>query len=197
MKLKITIIGPKVHDVGYRYFLMSMAMANRIRMFEAHNIEGDVEEEVLVLVDGGEQEIKAFRALTQTKRPGRAEVSKVVIEDCEGEVMKIGEYAQFCATVQMNKAIPLLLSMNDNLQGMNDNLQGMNDNLQGKNDKMDGLNDKMNDVIGRQDSMIVSQEETTSEIRGLRDDLAIRNNAEWQVRVEKDIRVIKSKLGIR
>ena len=183
MKLKITIIGPKVHDVGYRYFLMSMAMANRIRMFEAHNIEGDVEEEVLILVDGGEQEIKAFRALTETKRPGRAEVSKVVIEDCEGEVMKIGEYAQFCATVQMNKAIPLMLSMNDNLQGMNE--------------KMDCLNDKMDGVIGRQDSMIVSQEETTSEIRGLRDDLAIRNNAEWQVRVEKDIRVIKSKLGIR
>jgi hypothetical protein len=80
---------------------------------------------------------------------------------------------------------------------MNDNLQGMNDKMDGLNDKMAGMNDKMNDVIGRQDSMIVSQEETTSEIRGLRDDLAIRNNAEWQVRVEKDIRVIKSKLGIR
>lgn len=39
MKLKIKISGPKVHDVGYRYFLMSMAMANRIRMFEAHNTE--------------------------------------------------------------------------------------------------------------------------------------------------------------
>ncbi|HNU38952.1 MAG TPA: hypothetical protein PKI26_01535, partial [Methanothrix sp.] len=26
MKLKIQISGPKVHDVGYRYFLMSLAM---------------------------------------------------------------------------------------------------------------------------------------------------------------------------
>ncbi len=40
MKIKIRITGRKVHDVGYRYFLMSMAMSNRIRMFEAHNIEG-------------------------------------------------------------------------------------------------------------------------------------------------------------
>jgi hypothetical protein len=39
MKLKITITGPKVHDVGYRYLLMRMAMAKRIRMFEAHNTE--------------------------------------------------------------------------------------------------------------------------------------------------------------
>lgn len=54
MKLRIRIIGPKVHDVGYRYFLMSMAMANGIRRFEAHNIERCTEKEVLVLVDGGE-----------------------------------------------------------------------------------------------------------------------------------------------
>ena len=26
MKIKIKITGPKVHDVGYRYFLMSNAM---------------------------------------------------------------------------------------------------------------------------------------------------------------------------
>jgi len=87
MKLQITIIGPKVHDVGYRYFLMSMAMAQRIRMFEAHNLESVMGEEVLVLVDGGEQEVKAFRALVETKRPERAEVSKVAIDDYGGEVM--------------------------------------------------------------------------------------------------------------
>ena len=162
MKLQITIIGPKVHDVGYRYFLMSMAMAQRIRMFEAHNLESVMGEEVLVLVDGGEQEIKAFRALVETKRPERAEVSKVAVDDYGGEVMKIGEYAQFCATVQMNKAIPILLSMNDKM-----------------------------------DAIVHGQEDTTEEIRGLRDDLAIRNNIEWQKRMEKDIRIIKSKMGIR
>jgi len=137
-------------------------MAQRIRMFEAHNLESVMGEEVLVLVDGGEQEIKAFRALVETKRPERAEVSKVAIDDYGGEVMKIGEYAQFCATVQMNKAIPLLLSMNDKM-----------------------------------DAIVRGQEDTTEEIRGLRDDLTIRNNIEWQKRMEKDIRIIKSKMGIR
>jgi hypothetical protein len=27
MKLEIAIAGPRVHDVGYRYFLMSQAMS--------------------------------------------------------------------------------------------------------------------------------------------------------------------------
>lgn len=114
MKLKVKITGPKVHDVGYRYFLMSMAMANRIRMFEAHNIESGEGEEVLVFADGDEEAIKAFRALAETKRPARSEVSNIVFDDFEGEVMKIGEYAQFCATVQLNKAIPVLLEIRDN-----------------------------------------------------------------------------------
>jgi hypothetical protein len=52
-----TISGPKVHDVGYRYFLMNKAMASRIKMFEAHNIEYKQEQQVMVLVDGGEKDI--------------------------------------------------------------------------------------------------------------------------------------------
>jgi hypothetical protein len=104
--------------------------------------------------------------------------------------MKNGEYAQFCATVQMNKAIPLLLSVNDNLLSMNDKMDSMNDKMDSMNIKMGSMNDKM-------DAIVHGQEDTTEEIRGLRDDLAIRNNIEWQKRMEKDIRIIKSKMGIR
>jgi len=162
MKLRITIAGPKVHNVGYRYFLMSRAMSFRIRRFEAHNIEGNGEEEVLALVDGSEQEIEAFKALVEARRPERAEVSRVLVEDYDGEVMRVGEYAQFCTTVQMNKAIPLLLDMKDDLR-----------------------------------SLVDGQSEMVKEVRGLREDMAVKNDTEWQARMEKDIRIIKSKLGIR
>jgi acylphosphatase len=114
MKLKIKITGPKVHDVGYRYFLMSMAMTNRIRMFEAHNIESNEGDEVLVFLDGDEETVKAFRTLAETKRPARSEVSSIAFEDYDGDVMKIGEFAQFCSIVQLNKAIPVLLEIRDN-----------------------------------------------------------------------------------
>jgi len=118
MKLKVKITGPKVHDVGYRYFLMSMAMSNRIRMFEAHNLESDGNQEVLVFVDGEEKAVEAFSALVKTKRPALSEVSNIDFEDFNGEIMRIGEYAQFCSTVQLNKAIPVLLDMRDDLKEM-------------------------------------------------------------------------------
>jgi len=114
MKLKIKITGPKVHDVGYRYFLLGIAMSNRIRMFEAHNTKSSEGEEVLLFADGDEAAIKAFCNQIKTERPAHAEVSNIVFDDFDGEVMKIGEYAQFCATVQLNKAIPVLLEIRDN-----------------------------------------------------------------------------------
>jgi acylphosphatase len=137
MKLKIKITGPKVHDVGYRYFLMSMAMTNRIRMFEAHNIESNEGDEVLVFLDGDEETVKAFRTLAETKRPARSEVSSIAFDDYDGDVMKIGEFAQFCSIVQLNKAIPVLLDMRDDMKAMLkttdatlDEIKGMREDIQ-------------------------------------------------------------------
>jgi len=118
MKLKITMTGPKVHDVGYRYFLLSLAMSNRIRSFEAHNVESSEGEEVWAFADGEEEAIAAFCSLVESKRPARSVVTSVVFDDFEGEVMKIGDYAQFCTTVQLNKAIPLLLEIGENTRAI-------------------------------------------------------------------------------
>ena len=93
---------------------MGIAMSNRIRMFEAHNTKSSEGEEVLLFADGDEAAIKAFCNQIKTERPAHAEVSNIVFDDFDGEVMKIGEYAQFCATVQLNKAIPVLLEIRDN-----------------------------------------------------------------------------------
>jgi acylphosphatase len=137
MKLKIKITGPKVHDVGYRYFLMSMAMTNRIRMFEAHNIESNEGDEVLVFLEGDEETVKAFRTLAETKRPARSEVSSIAFDDYDGDVMKIGEFAQFCSIVQLNKAIPVLLDMRDDMKAMRnttettlEEIKGMREDIQ-------------------------------------------------------------------
>jgi acylphosphatase len=68
MKLKVEITGPKVHDVGYRYFLFGLAMSLRSKMLEAHNAECCEGDEVLVLAEGDDEAVKAFRALVETKR---------------------------------------------------------------------------------------------------------------------------------
>jgi acylphosphatase len=170
MKLKAKIAGPKVHDVGYRYFLMSMAMTNRIRMFEAHNIESNEGDEVLAFAEGDEEAIKAFRILAETKRPARSVVSSIVFEDYEGDVMKIGEYAQFCSTVQLNKAIPVLLDMRDDLKEMKGDIKAVRKNT---------------DIIPQMHE----------EIKGLREDIQPGYGMTLR-QVQADIRAIKDRLGM-
>ena len=114
MKLKIKITGPKVHEVGYRYFLMSNAIDMGLKGFHARNRTGEKEPEVIALVEGDEETIADFKKLVETKKPEHSQVSSIAFEDYEGDIMKTGEYAQVCSTIQLNKAIPLLLDMRDN-----------------------------------------------------------------------------------
>ncbi len=181
MKLKIKITGPKVHDVGYRYFLMSMAMTNRIRMFEAHNIDSNEGEEVLVFLDGDEETVKAFRTLAETKRPARSEVSSIVFDGYEGDVMKIGEYAQFCSMVQLNKAIPVLLDMRDDLRAVRKNT-----------DIIPQISGDIKAV--RKNTGTVPQ--VLEEIKGMREDIQPGYGMHFR-QVQSDVRAIKERLGMQ
>ena len=174
MKLKIKIAGPKVHDVGYRYFLMSMAMSNRIRMFEAHNTESDEGQEVLIFADGEDKAIEAFRTLVKTKHPARSEVSNIAFDDFEEEIMRIGEYAQFCSTVQLNKAIPLLLDMRDDLKEMKSDMKEMKSDMK---------------------AVRKTTEVTLEEIKGLRDDVQPGYSTNFR-QLQVDVRAIKQQLGM-
>ena len=171
MKLKIKIIGPKVHDVGYRYFLLGIAMSSRIRKFEAHNTKGNEGGEVLVFADGDEAAIKAFRAQVETEHPTQSEVSNIVFEDFEGDVMRIGEYAQFCATIQLNKAIPVLLEIRDNTKATPQILEEIK-------------------------AVRKTGDETLSEIKGMREDIQPGYATHFR-QVQADVRAIKERLGMQ
>jgi len=175
MKLKIRITGPKVHDVGYRYFLMSMAMTNRIRMFEAHNIESNEGDEVLVFLDGDEETVKAFRTLAENKRPARSEVSSIAFDDYDGDVMKIGEFAQFCSIVQLNKAIPVLLDMRDDMKEMSGDMKEMKGDMK---------------------AVRKTTEATLEEIKGMREDIQPGYGMTLR-QVQSDVRAIKERLGMQ
>jgi acylphosphatase len=142
MKLRIVIKGPKVHDVGYRYFLMTKARSARIRRFDAENLDGAVE----ILVEGDESKVAAFKKLVETSHPERAEILDISSEDYDGEVMPISEYSQFCTNIQLNKAIPVLLNIVERIDKMNDNLGG------------------------KMDQMLVRQDETTEAVNNLKVD---------------------------
>ncbi len=160
MKLKIVITGAKVHDVGYRVFLLKHAMNLAVPGLTVYNWDEDGQQQVIVLAEGDEGRITAFQKVATEKKPALAEVSNVTFEPYDGDVGRTTDLAMLCSFVQLDKAIPILLKIQDNTHEL-----------------IDGQND------------------TIDEIRGLHEDLMI--SREWQARVERDIKMIKSKIGIR
>ena len=110
MKLKITICGPKVHDVGeYRPCLMEMAFSLCLKGFEVFNDELDGQQSVVALIEGDDARVNRFRKIATSTQPPLASVERVLVEDYHGEIMPAWQFASICTFSQMNKAIPLLL----------------------------------------------------------------------------------------
>ena len=175
MKLKIKIAGPKVHDVGYRYFLMSTAIDMGLRGFQARNRMSGKEQEVIALVDGDEEAITDFKAMVGAQKPEHAEISNITCVDYEGDVMRTGEYAQVCSAQQLNKAIPLLLDMRNDLKEMKGDMKAVRKNT----DAIPRLEANTNLVL--------------DEIKGLREDI----QPGYAKQMQTDIRAIKERLGMQ
>jgi len=79
------------------------------------------EQEVVALVEGNDEAIADFKELIERQKPERSLVSNIAFEETDSEVMKTGEYAQVCTAFQLNKAIPLLLDMRDDLKAVRKN----------------------------------------------------------------------------
>lgn len=177
MKLKIKITGPKVHDVGYRVFLLKHAMNTALSGLSTYNWDEDGQQEVIALVEGDEARIKAFLKAVEKKKPELAEVSKVTSEPYDGEVGRTSEVAMFCSFVQLDKAIPLLLDMRDDIKAVR----------------------KSTDMIPQMSEDIKAIRKTTDttleEIRGLRGDIQPGYGMSMQ-QVQADIRAIKERLGM-
>ena len=123
MKLKITISGPKVHDVGYRPYLTELAMHLALRSFEVYNDDENGQQVIIALVEGDEQRVARFYNSAMTKRPQLARVDSVKSEDYTGDVMSSWQYAALNTSSQMNKAIPVLLEMRDNIKALREDVQ--------------------------------------------------------------------------
>jgi acylphosphatase len=171
MKLKIKIIGPKAHDVGYRVFLLKNAMNLALPGLSTYNWEENGQQEVIALVEGDEARIKVFLKTVEKNKPELAEVSKVTSEPYDGDVGRTSEVAMLCSFVQLDKAIPLLLDMRDDLKEMKDDLKAVRKNT---------------DTIPQ----------IHEEIKGLREDVQPGYGMTLR-QVQADVRAIKERLGMQ
>ena len=177
MKLKIKIAGPKIHDVGYRYILMSVAIDMGLKGFHARNKMGEKEPEVIVLVEGDDESIADFKKMVETRKPERSQVSSIAFEDYEGDVMKTESYAQICSSIQLNKAIPVLLDIRSSINDMSASINGMKASL---------------DEV-RKNTAATPQ--ILEEIKEMREDIKPGYGMSMR-QVQSDIKAIKEQLGM-
>jgi len=170
MKLKIIISGPRVHDVGYRVFLLRQAMNLALPGLSTYNWDENGQQEVIALVEGDEARIAAIRQMVEKNKPELAEVSKVSFEDYSGEVGRTSEVAMYCSFVQLDKAIPLLLDMRDDMKEMKGDLKAVRKNTD-------------------------ATPQILEETKGLREDIQPGYAMQFR-QVREDIRAIKDRLGM-
>ena len=172
MKLKVKIAGPNVHDVGYRVFLLKHAMNTALPGLSTYNWkEEGGQQEVIALVEGDEARVNAFLKAIEKNKPELAEISKVTSEPYDGDVGRTIEMAMLCSFVQLDKAIPLLLKIQENtavLPRISEDIKAVR---------------KTGDA-------------TLDEIKGMREDIQPGYGMTLR-QVQSDIRAIKERLGMQ
>ncbi len=144
VKKKIIILGGRVHDVGYRPFLLGVAESLGIERFFADNIVVEGRRAVEVLIDDEEGKVKAFMDVVGRRRPENAVVEKVEQLDYEGRVMGVESYFRYLNAMQLSRIATYGGRMLD---------------------KQDMMLEKQDMMLEKQDMMLEKQDMTISVIR--------------------------------
>ncbi|PJB22274.1 MAG: acylphosphatase, partial [Euryarchaeota archaeon CG_4_9_14_3_um_filter_38_12] len=109
---RIIIEGEKVHNVGYRPFLLSKAWELNIPNYFARNIkEEDGVEQVEVYLGGDEEQVQEFIEFIKNNYPPKANVSGVREAEPPGRIMQIDKYDRVLSAEQRNTMVQTGLIM--------------------------------------------------------------------------------------
>jgi acylphosphatase len=103
MKAKEIEIKGKVHDVGYRFLLLSEAERLLIEKFDARNVLVDGEQHLIVLVEGSEEKISRFVEFAESNYAPGASVESEEVKDYGEEVRSIDSFRQSFMVFQLTK----------------------------------------------------------------------------------------------
>jgi Hydrogenase maturation factor len=211
LKLKITIAGERVQEVGYRLHLLSLAKG--LVGFEAENVDQD---KLVVYVEGDDIALTRFREAVEKSRPPLAKVSSIAFEPFDGFVLSISEYRQQLSLEQLVKIAQTGLEVRGDIKEMKGDIKEMKGDIKEmkgdiKEMKGDIKEIKSNTEEIKQDTKDIkadtaeikgdlkriskTQDEILSEVRGMRMDLRIYLDERLK-RLEADVKTIKEKLGL-
>ena len=151
MKAKEIAIKGKVHDVGYRLFLLSEAESVFIEKFDARNVLVDGEQHLFVRVEGAEEKVSRFAEFAESNYPPGASVESVEVKDYGEEVRSIDSFRQSLMVFQVTKMAQAGVGM----LGKQDKTIEILESVKGDTSKM----------LEKQDMMLEKQDETIKVIK--------------------------------
>jgi hypothetical protein len=110
----------------------------------------------------------------EPERPERADVEAIEIEEYEGKIKPIERFAQSFMLAQMGKFVNIGMEMLATEKAIKKDTGRM---------------------LKKQDSLLEKQDETSSEVKGLREDLKSYMEERFE-RIEHEISAIKEKIGV-
>jgi acylphosphatase len=155
VKAKITIREKRVQDVGYRLFLLSKA--HSLKGFEAANVG----EDLIVLIEGDDAAVNRFIQTAKTEKLPSADVSEVVVEGYDGEVMDVKEYREQLSLEQLVKIATVGVEMRDDIKTM----------LKKQDETLAEIKATRNEIVATRSELKEEIRATRDEIRALREDL--------------------------
>jgi len=183
VKTKITIRGNRVQDVGYRLFLLNRT--HGLKGFEASNIGADL----IVLIEGDENNVNKFVQIVKSEKPPLADVSEVVVEGYDGEVMDVKEYREQLSLEQLVKIATVGVEMRDDIKTM---LKKQDETLA---EIRATRNELKEEIRAARNELREEIRATRDEIRALREDLKQYMDRRFE-KIEREIALIKQKIGL-
>jgi len=142
MKKNIVIKGNKVHNIGYRLFLMETADELGIENFYVKNIKEDGKEGVFILVESKETKVEEFIKFIKENFPSNADVSTIDVKEYTGDVRSLEAFRASFDSSQLAKLAMAgveMLKKQDAMLGKQDAMLGKQDAMLGKQDTTIGL----------------------------------------------------------
>ncbi len=125
---RLLLKGQKVHDVGYRPFLLGLVESLEIERFFADNTFIEGKQAVYALIDSSGEKVRAFIEIASSKFPANSDVESAEEEDYTGNVMKTESYYRYLTAMQLSRIATYggnMLEKQDKMLEKQDSLLGI------------------------------------------------------------------------
>jgi len=189
MKAKKVRIEGKVHDVGYRLFLLSEAERLFIEKFDARNVLVNGEQHLVVLIEGAEEKINRFVTFAESNYPPEASIESVEVEDYGEAVRSVDSFRQSFMVFQLTKIAQAGVGMLTKQDAM----------LTKQDETIEVIKAESSKMLTKQDETIEVIKEESEKTRGVLKE-KIEEDVEWIkeeiIGIKATLSKVKEKVGV-